>query len=253
MAPISLQELCEYLDDFLRVGETPDFKGAMNGLQVDGANAITTIAAAVDACERTIEGAASAGANLLLVHHGLFWDAPFRMTGMHYRRFSKLIREGISVYSAHLPLDVHPVVGNNAVLARGLGIPLDGGFSEYEGVTVGGFGPWVEPREKLVGRIAEQLRCEPRLLPFGPETTGVVGILTGAGGSAVREASALGIDTLITGEAAHPVFFHAEENRMNLILAGHYATETVGVGALAEHLAAKFSLEHVFLDHPTGL
>jgi dinuclear metal center YbgI/SA1388 family protein len=253
MSGIELPEVCEYLDDYLRLSEVPDFPGAVNGLQVEGPARVTKVGAAVDACEASIVAAARAGVELLLVHHGLLWGSPFPLTGARYRRFSTLVESGIAVYSAHLPLDVHPEVGNNPILARRLGLEGPRGFAEHDGLAIGLHGRWEGGREALARRIEEILGHAPRVFPFGGERLERVGILTGSGGSTVAEAARLGLDAFVTGEATHASLFEAEESGMNLFLAGHYATETVGVRALAEHVADRFGLEWTFLDHPTGL
>jgi len=252
MTGTPLEDLRRYLDEFLSIQEIPDYPGAWNGLQVEGPRQVRRIAAAVDGCEATIREAAAAECDLLLVHHGLLWGAPQRFVGPAYRRLEALVRAGIAVYAAHLPLDVHPEIGNNAELARMIGVEGNEGFAEYQGRTIGRAGNWRGSRTELVARLAEALGCEPRVLPFGPEAIERVGVLTGSGGSSVREAAERGLDALITGEASHPAYFDAEEHHVNVILAGHYATETLGVCALARHLADRFGVAWVFVDHPTG-
>jgi len=235
-----LADVTRYLDDYLRVGEVPDAPGALNGLQVANTGEITRAAAAVDLCEATVRLAAEARADLLLVHHGLFWGGPRPLTGPSYRRVASLLQCDIAVYSAHLPLDRHPEVGNNAVLARELGVSVRGEFGDLE-------------RMDLRQRLTELLGSTPRLMAFGPARTRRVGIVTGGAGSLIGQAAAAGLDTYITGEGAHHTYFDAEELGLNVFYAGHYATETVGVKALAEHVHRRFGLPWVFLDHPTGL
>ena len=248
-----LAELVAYLDTYLRVADTPDDRAAFNGLQVDGPAEISRIAVAVDACQATIDAAAAAGAQLLLVHHGLFWDGLGPITGRRHARLSSLIRHGIALYSAHLPLDLHPDVGNNAVLARQLGMEIRGWWGEYEGARIGVWGELDIDRRELGERLATAVSAAAKLLAGGPERCRRIGIVTGAAGSMIAEAAAEGLDTFITGEAKHHHFFDAEELRINVILGGHYATETVGVRALAEHLAGRYRLPWTFIDHPTGL
>ena len=250
-----LSELTRYLDDYLRLGdEVADPPEAMNGLQVEsGKDEVTRIATAVDACEATIRMAAEQRADLLLVHHGLFWGGPRPLVGPAYARVAGLIKGGVALYSAHLPLDRHPEVGNNAVLARLLDITPRGEFGSYHGAPIGVWGDVDLPRDELARKLGAVLGAAPRLLPFGPERARRVGIVTGAGGSLIPQAAAAGLDTYITGEGQHWTYFDAEELGVNVFYAGHYATETVGVKALAEHVSRKFSLPWVFLDHPTGL
>ncbi|HEX9282788.1 MAG TPA: Nif3-like dinuclear metal center hexameric protein [Gemmatimonadales bacterium] len=251
---MDLARLVAYLDDYLRVREVPDAPEALNGLQVANGGEVTRVAAAVDLCEATVGMAAEQGADLLLVHHGLFWGGLKPLTGPGYRRAAGLIGKGIALYSAHLPLDLHPEVGNNPVLARRLGVTVRGEFGEEYGVRIGVWGELDAPRAALGQQLAAALGASaPRLMPFGPERVRRVGVVTGGAGSMIAQAAAAGLDTYITGEGAHYTFFDAEELRLNVFYAGHYATETVGVQALAAHLEAKFGLSWTFLDHPTGL
>lgn len=249
-----LEPLVTYLNGYLRITEeVADSPQAMNGLQVANGGDVTRLAAAVDLCEATIRMAADQGADCLLVHHGLFWGGLRPLVGPAYRRLEGLIKHNIALYAAHLPLDRHPEVGNNPLLARKLGISPRGEFGSSHGAPIGVWGEWSGSRDDLSRSLAKTLGTTPRLLPFGPERVQRVGVVTGAGGSLIPQAAAAGLDTYITGEGQHWTFFDAEELGVNVFYAGHYATETVGVKALAEHLAAKFDLPWVFLDHPTGL
>jgi dinuclear metal center YbgI/SA1388 family protein len=249
-----LDELVGYLDDYLRIrDEVADPPEALNGLQVANAGEVTRLAAAVDLCEATVRMAAEAGADGLLVHHGLFWGGPRPLVGPAYRRVAELITRNIALYAAHLPLDRHPDVGNNAGLARLLGVALRGEFGSYRGAPIGVWGELAGSRDDLSRALATTLGAVPRLLPFGSAHVRRVGIVTGAGGSLIPQAAAAGLDTFITGEGPHWTFFDAEELGVNVFYAGHYATETVGVKALAEHVSRKYSIPWVFLDHPTGL
>lgn len=250
---MKLSDLVSYLDDYLRVREVQDSELAFNGLQVEGGSDITQVVVAVDACQAVIDEAVKRHADLLIVHHGLFWDGPQPLTGREFRRLAPLVRNEIAVYSAHLPLDLHPDVGNNAVLSRLLGIPVGGWWGEYKGAPIGTWGVADLGRDELVHRVEKTLGIVPRLLACGPSSARRIGIVTGAGGSMIAEAKSAGIDTFITGEAKHHAYFDAEDLGINVILAGHYATETVGVRALAEHLANRFGLQWSFIDHPTGL
>lgn len=248
-----LTELVSYLDDYLHVRAVPDYAEALNGLQVENAGEVTRIGAAVDLCEATVQLAAAQGADLLVVHHGLFWGGLRPLVGPRLRRVAGLVRHNIAVYSAHLPLDRHPDVGNNAVLARALGLVLRGAFGKHDGELIGVWGELRTERVALQQKIAAVLGPVPRLMPFGPAAVRLVGIITGAGGSMIADAAAAGLDTYITGEGPHHTFFDAEELGLNVFYAGHYATETAGVKALAGHVSATFRIPWVFLDHPTGL
>jgi dinuclear metal center YbgI/SA1388 family protein len=250
---MQLADLVRWLDDYLRVREIRDDAVALNGLQVENAGEVTRVAVAVDACQAVFEMAAAAKADLLIVHHGLFWGGLEPLTGRHHRRVATLLRHGIALYGAHIPLDVHPEVGNNCVLAGRLGMPVQGWWGEYQGAPIGVRGELDLPRETLGERIAAALGVQPRVLPGGPARVRHVGIVTGAGGSMIAEAKAAGLDTLITGEGKHHSYFDAEELGVNVFYAGHYATETAGVQALGARLAEQHGLPWSFLDHPTGL
>jgi len=251
---VRLDTLTRYLDDYLRVAEeVADAPEALNGLQVGNAGEITRLAAAVDMCEATVRLAIQQRADCLLVHHGLFWGGLRPLVGPAHRRVAALIQGNIALYAAHLPLDRHPEVGNNSVLARLLGVTVRGEFGSYHGAPIGVWGEYSGKRDELSWSLTKALGTAPRLLPFGPERVQRIGIVTGAGGSLIPQAAAAGLDTYVTGEGQHWTFFDAEELGINVYYAGHYATETVGVKALAEHVARKFDLPWVFLDHPTGL
>ena len=250
---VDLKELVGYLDAYLSVEEIPDFPNALNGLQVEAPGPVSRVVAAVDATAASIEGAVEAGGDLLLVHHGLFWNGNRPVTGRRYRRLTALLEAGVAVYAAHLPLDVHPEVGNNAVLARELGLEVAGRFGDYEGTELGVWGTLSLKREALAARLDEVLGGPVKVIPGGPDTVQRVGVLTGGGGSFVSAALDADLDALVTGEGSHHTYFDAEEGGLNLYYGGHYATEVWGVRALAEHLAAEFELEWTFLDLPTGL
>ena len=248
-----LDELTAYLDTYLRVSEVPDYAAALNGLQVASTAPVERVAVAVDAAQATIEGAVAAGANLLIVHHGLFWDGNVPVTGRRYRRLRALLEADVAVYGAHLPLDVHPEVGNNAVLARRLGIEIEGSLGSYKGQAVGVWGTLEIRREALAARLDEVLGGGVRMVPGGPERVRRVGVVTGGAGGEVAAARELGLDAFITGEGAHHHYFDAEEGGITLLLGGHYATEVWGVKALGAHLEERFGLPWSFIDHPTGL
>lgn len=256
---VPLAEIVAYADEYLRIRDIPDYGGAVNGLQVENGGRVGRIVAAVDASQETIDGVVEAygrddGAPpLIVVHHGLFWDGNVPVVGRRYRRLSTLLLNDVALYSAHLPLDVHPEVGNNAVLARRLGIEIDGAFGSYKGTEIGVAGTLELPRAELVTQLETLLDTQARCIPGGPEQTRRVGVVTGGGGNMAAEALAAGCDTLVTGEGAHHTYFDATELGINLIYAGHYATEQVGVQALAEHLGLQFELPWEFHWHPTGL
>jgi dinuclear metal center YbgI/SA1388 family protein len=267
---MKLESLIQYVDAYLGVSTHPDYPNALNGLQVDGRrDRVSRIAAAVDASEASIRAAIEAEADLLLVHHGLFWDGLKPLTGRRLRRIRPLVEHGVALYAAHLPLDSHAEVGNCILLAQALGVQPDGRFALFGGVPIGWWGHLDDPLtvEQLGERLLEALGVPgiPRgpltdagggrvhLMPGGSRAIERVGVVTGGGGSFVQEAVDLELDALVTGEAAHHTHFDAVELGINVLLGGHYATETFGVKALASHLADRFSLEWLFVDLPTGL
>lgn len=250
---MQLQTLTDYLDEYLQIREIPDYKGAYNGLQVTGKSPVDLVLVAVDACQATIDHAAKTGAGLVIVHHGLFWGGSAPVVNVYYRRLAGLIKNDIGLYSCHLPLDAHPEVGNNHVLTRSLGLTPGEQFGEFEGTAIGVTAETNIPLEAFVRLVQRSTGAEPFVIATGPSIVRNVGILTGGGGSLIGQAVAAGIDTYLTGEGAHHTYFDAEENGINVIYAGHYATETFGVRALGDHLTAKFGLPVAFFDHPTGL
>lgn len=253
--PVALGDLAAYLDQYLRIREVPDEPGAVNGLQVENESGlIGRIVAAVDASQATIDGAGS-GPALILVHHGLFWDGNVAVTGRRYRRLAGLMRRDVALYAAHIPLDVHPDVGNNAVLAQALGLSELGPFDSYKGIAIGVRGQYSTAlsRQSLVERLDRLLNTSARVVPGGPELIRSVGVITGGAGSRVGAARDAGLDAFVTGEGAHHTYFDAMELGVNVIYAGHYATEQVGVKALAAHLSDRFGLPWEFHDHPTGM
>jgi dinuclear metal center YbgI/SA1388 family protein len=243
--------LVSYLDEYLGCRGTADYSD--NGLQVEGSDDVTRLAFAVDTCQETIEGALAADAQMLIVHHGLFWGKALRVVGPHRRRVQALLDGGCSLYAAHLPLDRHPEVGNNAQLARLLGLTVTGGLGEAFGLPVGVIATATTTRTALVARLAASLGITPLVLPEGPEQVQRVGIISGGAARDIATAVAAGCDTYVTGETSHSSYHDAAEYGVNVIYAGHYATETVGLKALAVHLEAQFALPSTFIDRPTGL
>jgi dinuclear metal center YbgI/SA1388 family protein len=246
----NLESVVQFLDDLLGTRTFPDYPGAQNGLQVDAPGPVSRAGAAVDASVAAIEAAVARRVDFLVVHHGLYWDGLRPLTGRSYRRVAPLIRANIALYSAHLPLDAHPEVGNAAGLVRALGLEVAGPFGRFEGIHVG-FQARVDlPRDTLRRRVEEAVGGPARLVPGGPGRSQRVGVVTGGGGSTVREAAELGLDTLITGEGPYHCDVDAQELGVNVIYAGHYETETFGVKALAARLERQFGIEPVFLDFP---
>jgi len=252
---MTLESLLQYLEGYLQMTGHPDYPGALNGLQVEGERDVNHVVAAVDASEASIREAIARNADLLLVHHGLFWGGARPLTGRLMRRVRPLVEAGVSLWSCHLPLDGHAEVGNSALLARALGVEPEGRFAAYQGAEVGWHGRLVGPIpvEALRERASEVLGGPVRLLEGGPASVERIGIVTGGGASFAEEAADLGIDALVTGEGSHHTYFDARELGVHVLLGGHYATETFGVRALAEHVAERFGLTWDFVDQPTGL
>jgi dinuclear metal center YbgI/SA1388 family protein len=255
----SLAQIAHELDSLLGTNGFPDYAQAINGVQVETHDDIVKVAAAVDLRERTIRNAAEQGANLLLVHHGLFWGGLQPLRGPHFRRIHTLLTSGIALYSSHLPLDAHPEVGNNVLLARELGLTPLAGFARYGTIDIGVRGESDIATAGLIAAadvIARRWGGAVRTSPSQPNRiTKRWAVCTGAGASAdtLREAVGKGIDTLIVGEGPHWTAVDADELGIVIIYAGHYATETFGVRALADHVARAFDLPAVFIDVPTGL
>jgi dinuclear metal center YbgI/SA1388 family protein len=253
MGIVKLAELVEYLNNHLKIAEVPDYPAAYNGLQVEGRAEVAKVAVAVDACEFAVKEAVSLGADMLLVHHGILWSDIRPITARTYRRLQPLLSKGVSVYSAHLPLDCHPELGNNAGLIRRMGLEPIGTFAPYQGVDIGWWTDADMDRNQLLAALQDAIGAPVRLIATGPALVKRVGVLSGGGGGGIAEAHKAGLDTLITGEMRHEHYFDAEELGINVLLGGHYATESIGVKLLAEHLEEQFGLETVFIQHPTGL
>ncbi|HSP44862.1 MAG TPA: Nif3-like dinuclear metal center hexameric protein [Chthoniobacterales bacterium] len=249
----TLSQVVSYTDEHLRIREIDDWANALNGVQVENSGAVTKIGAAVDASTRTIELAIERGVNFLVVHHGLFWPGLQPIAGGRRRMLERILQHDLALYSAHLPLDVHSVLGNNAQLAAALGFENTEPFFEAKGQSVGLKTQTEIPREELTRRLEQSLGGSIKIFPAGPAQTKSIGLVTGGAGAEIYAVAREGIDTFITGEAPHWAAIVAEELGINLLLGGHYATETFGVKALAAHLSERFNLPWEFIDSPTGL
>lgn len=253
MAHASLSEIVRYSDRLLRTAEIEDYPGAVNGLQVENRGRVKRIAAAVDGSLATVQLAAAAGADLLLVHHGLFWSATHPWVGKRYELLRRLLENDLAVYSAHLPLDVHRTLGNNARLCAALGLRKLRPFFFDHGRHIGFQTSAALPRRELAQRLERATGVEPLVIPGGPRICRRIGVVTGGAGSELAKAAAEGVDTFVTGEGPHWTYALAEELGVNVLYGGHYATETFGVKALAAHLSTRFRIPWQFIDHPTGL
>jgi dinuclear metal center YbgI/SA1388 family protein len=259
MSGVALPAIAGHLDRLLRTSETPDYPSALNGVQVEHRGPVIKVAAAVDVSMRVIRAAIADQANLLLVHHGLFWGGLSRLAGPLYERVHLLIAHDIALYSAHLPLDAHKQFGNSVLLAHEMGLEPSAGFGRFETIHCGVRGEC----DIVTAQLLERARAFSRLnggdaiaSAVGPgRRTRAWAICSGAGANAdtIREALELGVDTLIVGEGSHWTAVDAEDKGLVIVYAGHYATETLGVQALAEHLSTTFAIPWTFLVAPTGL
>ena len=222
---MKMESVLQYLDGWLQVSDHPDYPTALNGLQVGGAADVNTVATAVDASEASIAAAADLGADLMIVHHGLFWGGLEPIVGRHERRIRALLDANIALYSVHLPLDSHLEVGNCALLASALGLDVEGRFGRYKEREIGVWGELPEPVliDEFQRRVSSAVGGGAvRALSGGPEWIRSVGVMTGGGGSFVREAADAGLDAYVTGEGAHHTFFDAAEFGIHVLFAGHY-------------------------------
>jgi len=249
----SLSNIVTYADRFLRVRDVGDWDNALNGLQIENSGRVMCIGAAVDVSTRVLSEAAKRNIDLLIVHHGLFWPGLQPIQGALRRQLRMTFENDIALYSAHLPLDIHPRVGNNAQLVAALGLESAQPFLEEKGQPVGLKIRASLERSKLVRELEKALNGQIKVFEFGPKQTRAIGVVTGAAGSEIYRVAHEGIDTFITGEAPHWAAVAAEELGVNLLLGGHYATEVFGVKAVAAHLSKRFKVPWEFIDFPTGL
>lgn len=251
-----LATVVRYLDSLLQPAL---FKAdsALNGLQVEARpSEVKKVAVAVDAGLSVIEKAVAQEADLLIVHHGLFWGACVPITGTLSQKLELLLSRRCALYASHLPLDSHPEVGNGFELARLVGLSALEPFCQYKGVTIGARGrmPAPVPLQHFIDRCATLPGAiTPLVLPFGAGMITRVGVATGSAAMAVPIAAEEGLDLLISGEPKQEVYHIARELKINALFCGHYATETVGVRALAHRLERDLDLSTVFIDEPTGI
>jgi dinuclear metal center YbgI/SA1388 family protein len=262
MAKASLAAVVRFCDRTLRTSEVKDYDGAANGLQVENRGAVARIAAAVDASLATVRLAIDAKADLLIVHHGLFWGPAQPWTGKRYELLQLLLDHNLAVYSSHLPLDAHPRLGNNARLCAALEFKKLRPFFFSHGLFLGFQTRAKIARMELAGRLAKAISAPTDVggyggrilvIPGGSDVCRRIGVVTGGAGGDLKKAAEEGVDTFITGEGPHHTYALAEELGLNVFYAGHYATETFGVKALAGELSRKFGVPWTFVDHPTGL
>ncbi|MCD6521755.1 Nif3-like dinuclear metal center hexameric protein [Candidatus Calescamantes bacterium] len=247
-----LKEICDFLDDYLRIKDIPD--DSLNGLQVENSGRVSIIGVAVDASLQTFLEAKRRGVNLLIVHHGLFWKELKPLKGNLYRRIKVLVEGDIALYAAHLPLDKHPEVGNNAVGIKSLGWVMEGEFGEYRGVKIGY--KFSLPEPKSIGEVKKLIEKNfgRRVVAweFGKGTIKKGAFVSGSALSLLPEVIEEKLDIFITGEPSHSWFWEAKEGKINVVFAGHYYTETLGIKALGNLLSQKFSLPLEIIELPTG-
>lgn len=252
-------EIVSYLDSLLDTSATPDYANALNGLQLGNSGRVTKVAAAVDFSSRAVRAAVEQGADMIVLHHGMFWNGLRPITGYAYTRLKLLLDNDIAVYSSHLPLDRHPLFGNNVLLSGELDLTPSAEFAWTKGIAIGVRGEADTPTAELLKKAQGFAQTHggdatSTALSDGRRTLRWA-MCSGAGASTetLAEAHSLGIDTLIVGEGPHHTAVEAEELGITVIYAGHYATETLGVRAVAQHLAERFGLEWTMIHAPTGL
>jgi dinuclear metal center YbgI/SA1388 family protein len=249
---MDILQLSHYLDNLLDIQSISDSPNAMNGLQVQNTGEIKKIGLAVDLCQATIDLAIEKNCQMMFVHHGIFWGGLQPLRGTYYEKISSMISANLGLYSAHIPLDLHPVLGNNRALADLIGLENLEPFGEYGGIKIGFKGTInKKSAEALAQELSEKLGSSVKLIGAGDIES--VGLVTGGAAEIVGQASREGLSAYITGEGANHHYHEAIEGHCVLIFAGHYATETGGVKAVGNHLTQKFGITSEFLDYPTGL
>jgi len=248
-----LRELTKFLDEYFAISDCPDI--SLNGLQVEGKPHVKKIALAVDACSETFHKSAALKADILLTHHGIFWNRQFPVTGIHADRLKTLFKNNISLYAVHHPLDIHPEIGNSAGLIALLGFEKDKPFGESQGIYFGFTGSSKKPvaYSTLIKRIHRNLGVKPIGYKFGKDRIKTIAVISGSGASSVEEASEAQVDLFLTGELRHSSYHLAKELAINLVFCGHYATETIGIQLLGEVITKNFGLDTIFIDVPTGM
>ena len=249
---MDILQLSHYLDNLLDIKEIKDSANAMNGLQVQNTGDIKKVGLAVDLCMATIEKAIAAECNMMFVHHGMLWGGVKPIRGNFYDKISTMMCENLGLYSAHLPLDMHPILGNNRVLADQLELNELEPFGEYEGQKIGFKGRLkLLSAEELGAKLEDKLGSPVKVIGSGEVQT--LGVVSGGAADILSQAAVAGLDAYLTGEGSNHHYHEAIENECVLILAGHYATETGGVKAVGKHLEEQFGIKTEFIDYPTGI
>ena len=246
---LTTDTLTRFLDATLKTGAIRDTSN--NGLQIANDGTVTHIAVGVDASLRFLEEAAKHGADFVICHHGISWcDSLKRITGLNYELVSFAIRHNIALYASHLPLDTHPLYGNNAQLCKALDLTRLKPAFAYHGETIGFTGslPKLVPFEAFCATVAEKVNADARTVAFGKKSVRTIGVVSGGAADMVEQAAALGVDAFVTGEPGLQGYIQAENLGMNAVFAGHYATETFGVRALAKRITERFRVPTTFID-----
>lgn len=249
-----LKELCDYYETLLGISAFSDV--SLNGLQVGNANAeIQTVAFAVDAALETIEKAVALNADLLFVHHGLFWGKMYALTDSVYHRFETLFKRPLALFAVHLPLDAHPTLGNNAQISDRLGLVNRKPFGEYKGMKIGFKGNFLQPKtlDNVLADLGLSRNDCLKVYDFGQKTISSAAIVSGGAVDELSLAVSENLDLYITGDANHEVYHFCKESKINMLSIGHYASEIYGVKAVAERTENDLALKTVFIDCPTGL
>lgn len=255
---MTLNEFNDYLNAFLKKENFPA-DPSLNGIQIQNSEPdskqIKKIAFAVDACEESAKIAAKNGADILVVHHGLFWGGCQTITGSFYKRISTFVKNDLALIGYHIPLDANNPYGNNYGIANKLGLTKLESFGSWRGMDIGVKGDFKNPLtiEELKSRLSEITHTPCSAFSFGKPTIKTVGIISGGAGEDVDQAAELGLDAYITGEFAHEQFHYAKEMGINVIAGGHYGTEIVGVSLLKEKVEKELKIETMFIDIPTSL
>lgn len=249
---MDILQLSHYLDNLLEINSIRDAPQALNGLQIQNRGEIKKIGLAVDFCQATIDLAIEKQCQMMFVHHGAFWSGLQPIRGQHYEKLSAMMQANLGLYSAHIPLDLHPVNGNNRALADLIGLENLEPFGEYDGIKIGFKGSIPATSSENLAQTLEQKLASP-VKVIGQGEVKTVGLVTGGAADIVKQAIQEGLDCYITGEGANHHFHEAIEGDCILIFAGHYGTETGGVKSIGKHLNEKFGIASEFLHYPTGL
>jgi dinuclear metal center YbgI/SA1388 family protein len=255
---MTLNELNQYFNSFLHK-EDYDSDISLNGIQISNSapdeKQIKKVAFAVDACEATALKAAEAGADVLFVHHGLFWGHCQTITENHYKRVAAFIKNDLALIAYHIPLDANEFVGNNFGLAQRLGLEKVRPFGKWRGMTLGAIGELSQEVtiEELAKKLFPNGENPSHILPFGKKMIKKVAVISGGAGEDFDQAVRIGADAYITGEVSHEDFHGIEESGINVIAGGHYNTETVGVQLVQKRLEEEKGISTVFIDIPTGM